>query len=844
MAHTLCHKGHQIKQPGLIKEIPDLNPLSQTGGFVMAVQVSYPGVYIEEVPSGVHTITGVSTSIAAFFGRTQKGPLNKAVRILNRSDFTREFGGAHPSSDLTQSVKQFFDNGGTDCYVVRLAHGALKADVTLKNLAETNVLKATAKQEGNWGNGIHLEVDYNTPNPDETFNLRVFQEEDGNIIDSDPPFANLSMNPALPRYAPLFVTQNSKIIDLELFKDEESDVEFDIESSPVVGYSESRRPFDTVPIGDFRDELNSLIHPTDHANLRSKFLISVNGGSSIPIDLRADPTWVPFGAPLDRDAIAEEIANRINVQLDAAVTGLGVTCTWEQVHDAHYVLRILSDAETQSSVRIGRSPTNDLAGPLMLGLDQGGIEVARYSNHRPVPTATMLTGDVNSLAALEQSAFNQIVLSGATVDLETDLQTTEGGERWYRDSLPPDVNGHNDGIREKLRIIAKKVNDDPSVTCRAEVWGYHLAFIPTTGTINSTIDVTTDSSGGGGTNVGTGGLGLFTTNGRQYSLGPTGAGGTFQDGAGTKGRDDDGDPLEISDYTGSELDQAGFHALDSVDIFNLMVLPADQDIDEDKYSQLIGPASIYCQNKRAFLLIDAPQSWTDVDRPKVIEDSANTVNDLRSLAVKQYSAVFYPRVQYSDKGIKKYTGPSGMIAGLMARIDATRGVWKAPAGIEADMRGVLGLEVNLTDKENGVLNKLGVNCIRKFPNGFVNWGARTMDGSDVIGSEWKYIPIRRLALFIEESLYRGTKWVVFEPNDEPLWAKIRLNVGVFMTRLFRQGAFQGTSPNKAFFVKCDAETTTQADRNLGIVNIAVGFAPLKPAEFVIIKIQQIAGDLI
>jgi len=152
--------------------------------------------------------------------------------------------------------------------------------------------------------------------------------------------------------------------------------------------------------------------------------------------------------------------------------------------------------------------------------------------------------------------------------------------------------------------------------------------------------------------------------------------------------------------------------------------------------------------------------------------------------------------------------------------------------------------MKLTDAENGVLNPLGINCLRIFPiYGSVAWGARTLDGADATGSEWKYTPIRRLALMLEESLFRGTKWVVFEPNDEPLWARIRLNVGAYMLGLFRQGAFQGTSPKEAFYVKCDAETTTQADRNLGIVNIQVGFAPLKPAEFVVIKIQQIAGDL-
>jgi phage tail sheath protein FI len=171
-------------------------------------------------------------------------------------------------------------------------------------------------------------------------------------------------------------------------------------------------------------------------------------------------------------------------------------------------------------------------------------------------------------------------------------------------------------------------------------------------------------------------------------------------------------------------------------------------------------------------------------------------------------------------------------------------VWKAPAGIDAVLRGAQGLSYRLTDPENGTLNPLGVNCLRNFPvYGNVVWGARTLKGDDRLASEWKYIPVRRLALFIEESLYRGTQWVVFEPNDEPLWSQIRLNLGAFMNNLFRQGAFQGTTPRDAYFVKCDKETTTQNDINLGIVNIIVGFAPLKPAEFVIIKIQQIAGQI-
>jgi phage tail sheath protein FI len=147
----------------------------------------------------------------------------------------------------------------------------------------------------------------------------------------------------------------------------------------------------------------------------------------------------------------------------------------------------------------------------------------------------------------------------------------------------------------------------------------------------------------------------------------------------------------------------------------------------------------------------------------------------------------------------------------------------------------------LTDGEVGRLNPIGVNSLRGLPGiGNAVWGARTLEGADVLASQWKYIPVRRLALYIEESLFRGTQWVVFEPNDEPLWSQIRLNVGAFMQMLFRQGAFRGSTPRDAYFVKCSSETITQSDINNGIVNIIVGFAPLKPAEFVVIKIQQIA----
>jgi phage tail sheath protein FI len=299
--------------------------------------------------------------------------------------------------------------------------------------------------------------------------------------------------------------------------------------------------------------------------------------------------------------------------------------------------------------------------------------------------------------------------------------------------------------------------------------------------------------------------------------------------------------------TYAEYWQQARPVLDKVDLFNLMCIPPNvrdgsSVADDDAGKGLLSQALEYCEERRAMLIVDPPTKWTN---PSAVADDSD--KSIKTLLRSKNAAVYFPNVRLSDQ-LKENRletfPPSAVIAGIMARTDAQRGVWKAPAGIEATLSGVQELTYKMTDRENGLLNPLGVNCLRSFPvYGNVVWGARSMEGADQLASEWKYVPVRRLALFLEESLYRGTQWVVFEPNDEPLWSQIRLNIGAFMNNLFRQGAFQGKTPREAYLVKCDKETTTQNDINLGIVNIVVGFAPLKPAEFVIIKIQQLAGQI-
>jgi phage tail sheath protein FI len=274
--------------------------------------------------------------------------------------------------------------------------------------------------------------------------------------------------------------------------------------------------------------------------------------------------------------------------------------------------------------------------------------------------------------------------------------------------------------------------------------------------------------------------------------------------------------------------QTGLTALDSVDIFNLLALPGVT------AQPVIASAAAYCEKRRAFLLLDSPP---DIVTPQEMAQYLNS----GALPASKNAALYYPWVEVAGR----LCAPSGTIAGLICRIDGIRGVWKSPAGTEASLTNVTALKYSLSDAEDELLNSLAVNCLRMFSGrGMVAWGARTLAGADSSASEWKSISVRRLTLFLEESIDRGVQWVAFEPNGEPLWDRIRQSVWSFLNDLFRQGAFQGVKPSDAFVVKCDATTTTQDDVRLGIVKVLIGFAPLKPAEFVILTIEQKAGRVI
>ncbi|HUP60711.1 MAG TPA: phage tail sheath C-terminal domain-containing protein [Thermoanaerobaculia bacterium] len=737
----------------------------------MPITPTYPGVYIEEVPSGVRTITGVSTSVTAFIGGAKRGPVNKAVRILGFADFERRFGGLSRGAEMSYGVRQFFNNGGTEAWVVRVAQSAAAGTRTLKK-GTTDVLIVTAKDAGSSGNDIRVLVDTATANPLSTFNLTfVYNPPDNPSGAITEKFENLSMNSADARYVESLVNPTSQLATVKRVPNVESTVS-------------------TAGISRSGQLVNSDWQTLDATH--NQFRISVNGG---------DPVTITFTPP---GAVA---LNAFATTLNGLVTAAGAAVT----APADRLIFTSSTTGEKSTVRILPGLINDASVKLKLGSANGGEETDAAATIRPdiVPLAGTLDGDTATLPLPVAGKTNfRISVDGG---IARSITLAVPGAPYTADQLAK-------AIQDAVRAADTSSEGYKKLTVAA-IAGPKLRFTSGTKGTGSSIVITAGATEDLAAQAGLL-SGTTSTPGADVTL--------------QGGNEVDFNPASpFSAVIASRALRTGIFALDSVDLFNMLCIPGVSD------GPTLAEAAAYCQERRAFMIVDPPRGLT----PDAMESLATSA----ALPKTSYASISYPWVQIADplnNGALRSVAPSATLAGVFARTDATRGVWKAPAGTEANLVGVQAADYALSDRENGILNPRGVNCNRVFPvYGAVSWGARTLQGDNAFASEWKYVPVRRLALFLEESLYRGTQWVVFEPNDEPLWAQIRLNVGAFMQNLFRQGAFQGRSPREAYLVKCDKDTTTQNDINLGVVNVLVGFAPLKPAEFVFIRIQQLAGQI-
>ena len=769
----------------------------------MPVVVSYPGVYIEEIPSGVRTIVGVETSVTAFVGYTQRGPTDRAVQIFNFGDYERTFGGLHQDSDVSYAVQHYFQNGGGKAWIVRVASGAQKSGISMENDVDGGavvVLDVEAVSEGLWGDLLRLEVDYDTSNPASLFNLRVVELVDRNGVLQPARtelHRNLSMNSFAANYAVTTVNVASDLIRIVRPLAATGAVSAD-------GTSES---------GALAQADLDLLDD-DHRRLA----ITIDGDGPHEFDIfdaGGSLTGANFAAQLG------DLATRIQAQVTAikpafaaftcAASGSVLVCDGPTPTD-----------QERSSVRFTNASLRNTAAILKLGLANGGRETDAAAAMRPAQSGTTGTRIPDlDLTTLDDAA-----------DVEITVRATgfadNGPHAVSLWSTLADKPSTLEELRSHLETALGGSSRADFNQAQVKLFDFALVVVPggnnpdarfQFGNADGGADTTATDIGlaGGTENVALDALGVGSTSQAQASPIPG----------------DDGTPPNATELIGSRNAKTGFYRLEDVDLFNILCIPNQSDV------TLLARAEAYAEERRSFMIIDLPATVDTLAEAKTWLAQNGTLRH-------KNAAAYFPRILAGDplqNNRQRAIANSGAVAGLYARIDGARGVWKAPAGTEAGLRGVLALDYTLTDPENGVLNPLGLNCLRNFPAfGPVVWGARTLDGNDQKASEWKYVPVRRLALFLEESLYRGTQWVVFEPNDEPLWAQIRLNVGAFMNNLFRQGAFQGKTPRDAYLVKCDRETTTQNDINLGIVNIVVGFAPLKPAEFVIIKIQQLAGQ--
>ena len=643
----------------------------------MPAAVSYPGVYIEEIPSGVRTITGVPTSITAFVGRTQWGPVNEPTLVESFADFETQFGGMAIDYPLTYALNDYFANGGSQAVIVRLC-GAPAAGGSGVAQLTAGGLKLNASSPGNWGNSVGVIVDTNNISPDvaaqyglqvaDLFNLGVYMVDTSGNWTLQERFLNLTV----------------------------------------------KYPDAGVPVAARALRVDRVL------SQGSQYVSVPFKQDGVTPDLPAQPP-----APTAPAAPAPAAGQAAAGQAAAGQAAAGQAAAGQAA-----------------------------AGQAAAGQAAAGQAAAGQAAAGQAAAGQAAAGQ----AAAGQAAAGQAAAGQAAAGQAAAGQAAAG-----------------------QAAAAPAAAAGPIVPVQAA---------------------------GGGESVG----------------------------------------LQTLDYLPADQStQTGIFALLKADIFNLLCIPPDirsGDTDPQIFSQALG----LCVTRRAMLIVDSPAAWSANVATAANRAKAGLAGLGLSGINARNAALYFPRVIESDplsQGQSSTFAPCGIIAGIMARTDAQRGVWKAPAGLDASLNGILGFDATLKDGDNGILNPLGINCLRSFPpvNGMVVWGARTLRGADQLADDYKYVPVRRLALYLEESLYRGTQWVVFEPNDEPLWAQIRLNVGAFMHDLFVQGAFQGSTPTSAYFVKCDSETTTQNDINLGVVNIVVGYAPLKPAEFVVIQIQQMAGQI-
>ncbi|WP_437942641.1 phage tail sheath family protein [Sorangium sp. So ce341] len=772
----------------------------------------HPGVYVEEVSSGVRPIEGVGTSTAAFIGEASRGMPGVAHFLTSFEDYTRIFGG-HLSGEkgfLGQVVAAFFAAGGRRAYAVRvLSKDAKRGESTAVDAAYTvgsgdpglqpKAVRFVARGSGAWADAIRIAVSASKSFPGEAFDVEVSWVEGGTarVLETH---TDLRMDPKHEDYVVDSIATRSRFIDaIDAFQEDRQKDAPTFASIPEARPSTALRELGT----------NERYGLSEGAEVTFRWVNATTG------DQKQKTIKLASGDVTKNTR--EDFAKYLKAQF-AASSGAGDDANaFEVVPDpdtsgpnAKYTVQALLATRPRLALRpsAANATRYDLTG-FQLAIKEGAAAAV------PLDFSALTPAELATVSAAQLADRIKTALPSAKVLLRGSHLLVLGARTAAGNTLALEQTGAGTGpvqatatagedgaVVDDLDAVTMTISEKTKVGVKSLLAAVGLA--PRVRAFEEDVPRSPML------------LPVPTSNLRL-------SGGT--DGPANV-------PLTLTDYVGDAASRTGLHALDGVDV-NLVALPGKND------PAFISAGIAYCdQRGDCFFLADGPGS-TDAKFEIQTSEAKQFVEGLP--ARSNNAAMYFPWIRVPDpvgagKNPTRFVPPSGHVAGIFARTDVTRGVWKAPAGIEAVVTGALDLQGRpLVDADQDLLNPASLNCLRKFSGtGIVTWGARTL-ASD---PEWRYVPVRRMALFLKESLRRGLKWAVFEPNDQELWDQIRTNITSFMLGLFRQGAFQGATPDEAFRVVCDRSTNPQDKVDAGIVTAQVAFAPLKPAEFVVIEISQ------
>jgi phage tail sheath protein FI len=836
----------------------------------MALALTYPGVYVQALIQPSPPDAGVPTSTTAFIGRAAMGPVNEP-RILNSwGDYQRFFGGFDPNSSISYQINAFFNNGGGQAIGVRLFHPDVEAPEVRQDLAEkvigwlgdakkaaeqppATVAAATPAAEAGAGTPA-AEAGAATPAAPAAAAKTPAQAQTDALASLNKAAIGKFGNDA-------WVLQN--LINLVTAMDPTSYKDAMAFADAVGGLDE-----DAVP--EFTAQVNiNLINPVFIAVQTVTLSLQLQG-ASITDQSKTGSLMAAANAIMGDFArgAAGDAMNAIKAAMAAAPT---VPAAMEAMAQAWVpalqtalppspstTLAATIKAYTDGAVVAADAVATD---PKYIALKAGGKDAPSIGD-----TLTSVRKTVSDKAdgiADAQAKASALAVSAALNDSELMPETYPdiaiaafmAAGTWLESNWPAadclTLNASSPGSwGNSLNVSIDTRGITPAVAAQqklkqAEMFNLTVIYTDPFGleTVETFSNLTMNQAAT--TNF----IGTVLANQSRlviYAPGGTGLPPTPAAGsAGKGGGGRDSDELDIASYLGNENQKTGLYALEKIPIFNILCIPPDnQDGDTDPF--IYQTAAGYCARptRNAMLIIDPPTRWYDDYKAGNVQGVS--LNDLGSFDAEaaRSTAVYFPRVVAVDpllNGATRVMPNSGFLAGVWAETDTMVGVWKAPAGLDAGINGIVGLQVTMNDAENGELNPIGVNCLRTFPiGGTVVWGARTLRGADQLGDEYNYVPVRRMLLYIMDWVLQNTKWALFEPNDERLWSALRLQISGFMVSLWKEGALFGTSADKAFFVRCDASTTLPADINSGRVNVQIGFAPVRPAEFVVVTVAQIA----